>query len=336
MSAKARKVLLLAATAGLAAVAAVMLTTYAPQQARALDLGRNVILITLDGVRYEEVFDGAGYHFPYMTEKVRNQRAALLGDPRQGNVVVAGNPYLISLPAYYAIFAGSVQRCNQNACRRTWSETFPERIKQDLGLTAEQVATFASWEKLAGAVESWSGTTFVDAGQTHDEPSPFTEARMDEHTWLQAMQYLEAQRPRFLYVSLNDSDEWGHEGDFPQYLATLHRFDDWLRELDERLARMPGYGERTCVVITTDHGRGAGKQWRDHDASIPNAAFVWLYTSCAGESYAERPVPTPSFRSLLDVRPTIEAMFGLAPTICDDCGTTIAELVPEPQRSMSR
>jgi len=184
------------------------------------------------------------------------------------------NPYRVSLPAYQSIFAGAVQDCAHNKCGRVSTETFPERFVREFKLHPKKVATLASWNRIACAVESKAKTTFVNAG---DEPlfdGPMDSeqrnnnmlqgdkqwesehyrkaGRLDEHTYRHAITYLHRHRPNFMFISFVDADFYGHQQDYPGYTEALHRYDRWLEELIETLNTMGEYGRKTTVIMTTD------------------------------------------------------------------------------------
>jgi len=98
----------------------------------------NVILIMLDGVRWQEIIERHNAPiFAHMHATLSN-RAHIFTNDR------VSNPYRISLPAYQSIFAGAAQRCSNNDCGRIVTETFPERIARELKLHPKKVATIAS------------------------------------------------------------------------------------------------------------------------------------------------------------------------------------------------
>lgn len=307
----------------------------------------NVILLTLDGVRWQEVFQGVDPGqstdsdekvFSFLTGTLARQ-GVLIGDKARGETVRVSNKHHNSLPGYQSILAGAAQPCSSNLCGRIQVETFPERILHDLGLQPEQVATFSSWEKIAHAVEHVEGATFVNAGNrpvliggkplneeatrlnelsSQDSP-PWRDARRDKYTFAHAVNYLKTKKPRFLYISLNDSDEWGHRSKYDQYLSTLRQHDAWIQELVAALDSLGEYGKNTTLIITTDHGRGGGNEWNEHGSGYAGSDSVWIY----GRSpYTERTQPgltrAPAASvvySHLDIRPTIEASFGLEPKL---------------------
>ena len=306
--------------------------------------GANVILLTLDGVRWEEVFHGTDPGqsldanpkvFEFLLGTLSKQ-GPLMGDRKRGESVKVSNHAQNSLPGYQSIMAGSPQPCNSNACGRISVETFPERIAHDLGFKPEQVAVISSWEKIAHAVEHVPGSLFVNAGpqplavgtsadaeaeainkaQAADSP-PWHSARYDKYTFAHSMNFLKKHKPRFMFISLNDSDEWGHKGKYDKYIETLRQQDTWIKELVTTLDNMGEYGQKTTLIITTDHGRGDANEWDEHGSGYANSGAVWLY----GRSPYSRSLPAVKQRSPaseisfshVDIRPTIETIFGLRP-----------------------
>ena len=140
----------------------------------AVDTGANVILVTLDGVRWQEFFGSAPdprmSHgdqreiFPHLWRTL-SREGAMFGSPRTTSRMVVSNPVKVSLPGYQSIMAGRAQFCLNNECSRIGRETFPERVSRELGLARGQVAAIASWKKIPLAFESQEGALFVNAGQ---------------------------------------------------------------------------------------------------------------------------------------------------------------------------
>jgi hypothetical protein len=316
-----------------------------------IDNGKNVIFITLDGVRWQEVFHGSdpklnGGATESVVFKKLFQRLStsglVMGDRDSGSEMTVSNPYNISLPAYYSMMTGATQSCDSNGCERTPTTTLQETILKELNLQPIQVASIASWAPIELAVQHEENKTFVNTGnyelndgsndaelssinqlQTADHPSG-SSVRHDQYTFMQAMRYLKKNKPRFLYMSLNDADELAHAGDYPGYIKVLTQYDEWISEIFDALADMSDYGQATTVMITTDHGRGNGNKWTDHGTNVPESKYIWLY---AGGSHFKR-VATPNKNYNHNyIRPTIQALLNMDPSKCEDCsGLIISEI----------
>jgi hypothetical protein len=310
-----------------------------------------VILVTLDGVRWQEVFQGSdpklgggatsSLPMPWLHAQ-RESGGLLLGDDE--SPLFISNPHGVSLPGYQSLFTGRVQeQCHNNFCGRPADETLQERVLFELGLESHQVATIGSWEKIGKAAQSGGSgtlpTPFINVEHQALEDDipleaelreklnqlekkrrpPWFNARWDHLTWQQAMRFWRVHHPRLLIVSLVDSDEWGHRGDYPRYLHALRNYDRWLSALTKDLrASENSLGQETTLIVTTDHGRGDGRKWSRHGAAIPGSERIWLYVNPAPRSrFAAKFTRERLLRTNephRTVRPSVERILGLVPT----------------------
>ncbi len=318
----------------------------------------NVILVMVDGVRWQEVFRGidpdlgaalnaeeTAPFFEWLKGKALTQ-GFLWGNLDRGDDVRVANPSWKSLPAYQSIFAGATQPCISNSCGRVPVTTLQERLVDANGaeFTHDEVVTIASWEKIALAVEHEEGKSFVNTGikdladggsdeelaainreQAKDAP-PWSDARFDRYTFRHALRYLKKHEPRFMFISFDDADELGHLNKYSEYIKSLRFYDQAMRTLVETVDGMKEYGESTTILLTTDHGRGLKGEWIGHGSGIAGSDRVWIY----GRNNLTRTKPElikggPG-RPInhLDIRPTVEALFGLKP---QGPGKVISELI---------
>jgi arylsulfatase A-like enzyme len=92
-----------------------------------------------------------------------------------------------------------------------------------------------------------------------------------------ATEHLAKRKPRVLYVMLGETDEWAHMRRYDCYLEAAQRADVFVRKLWETLQSMPEYKDKTSLVLTTDHGRGATMaDWMNHGKNVAGAEFVWM------------------------------------------------------------
>ena len=296
--------------------------------------GPNVILFTWDGVRSHEFFNGTGlFHASQLPKKERGEifktfwskyadQGMILGKNR--NHKIASN-IAISLPSYQALMVGHATDCKKNNCASITETSVLENVKASLDLDKKDVAVFASWNRIAAAAA-------VDLNQiTHGiYPEIYPEesmreiqeqamndlphwsgSRKDKYTFALGMQYLKTHCPRLLYISLVDSDEFGHEGDYPGYVKSLRTYDEYLDTLLTELKSMKGYGENTTVIVTTDHSRGPGPLWIGHANTKQSEKHVFLFAhgrgvKATGISRAEG--------NHAQIKPTIEYLLGIKPS----------------------
>jgi Type I phosphodiesterase / nucleotide pyrophosphatase len=92
-----------------------------------------------------------------------------------------------------------------------------------------------------------------------------------------AVEYLKAKKPRVLYLSLGETDDWAHGGQYTDYLHSAHRVDAYLKALWELAQSMPEYQGNTTLIFSPDHGRGkAPHKWKSHGGKIPDSKYIWM------------------------------------------------------------
>lgn len=159
---------------------------------------RNVILVTLDGVRVEEVFGGldlkvlastlpkspaeesAAYKaywaptakerreklMPFLWGTLVAAQGSIVGNPSAGARMQITNRHRFSYPGYAEILVGKAHDdvINSNDPRRNPNETILEFAKRGLGLRPSEVASFSSWRVFDWIVEHEPGTITSNAG----------------------------------------------------------------------------------------------------------------------------------------------------------------------------
>ncbi|MEE3326604.1 MAG: alkaline phosphatase family protein [Myxococcota bacterium] len=312
-----------------------------------------VILIALDGVRWQDFFDlpasrirsdtqkpapFAGYH------SILAEEGIVFGNRSEGSRVRMTLSGFFSkrksLPSYQAILAGFAQPCPDNNCPRIGVETLPESVARRRKLAPEKVAVIASWPGLARAAARNPEAIHLDAGEIQNQGERAGEwgTREDEKTVQIALEHFNEHSPEFLFVVLDSADHAGHAGDKADYVDALRWYDKILMDFIETIEAMPkAERERTTLIVTTDHGRGSwGDFWKFHSV-IYSAQDVFIAATgphvMRGSTHS-----TGETRTLYhaDLRPTIEILLGLRPTECthSTCGREIPQLIPsDPQGS---
>jgi hypothetical protein len=157
------------------------------------------------------------------------------------------------------------------------------------------VAAFAAWDVMPYVLNAPAARYPVNAGYDPftllpesgavtllnalkaDSPRYWEEEPFDNLPFHTALEYLQARRPRVLYLSLGETDDWAHDGRYDLYLDAAHRADAYLRELWEAVQAMPDYRGKTALVFATDHGRGSSLSgWKTHGEKEPDSKYVWM------------------------------------------------------------
>lgn len=278
--------------------------------AEALQREGRVILVTLDGARWQDVLDRPGAFaaparaMPKLLDRVAKNGVALPATTSSG--------VPLSLPGYQALAVGRRTACGDNDCARVTDETLAEGLVRRLSLPPEQVAVFASWARLSYAAGARDGAVTVDApprGLPTPGGPPWEDARWDAETASRALAHFKTHRPRFLHLAFLDMDEFAHRRDAERTVEALRQADDVIGTILEEVRRWPEAEQRvTTLIVTADHGRGPGRLWPSHAAyGASRDIFVLaagdLVRGGAGDDVTQ-----------VDVRPTVERLLGLCPT----------------------
>ncbi len=308
---------------------------------------RNIVLVTADGLRWQDLFHGID---PLLareksvsmdpTSKDADGRRALYATRESlapffwraiafngvvlNNVTVT-NAYRVSYPGYSEILTG---RAADNIIKgndpiQQPNETVLEFLKRKLSLPTPKVALFSSWDHFHYIAEHTPGSIFVNAGY-HDSPSspalsqlqhvtltPWDEARHDSFTFELALDYLAKQKPRALAISFDETDDWAHAKRYDRVLDMIHAFDEFLQKLWTKIQSMPEYRDSTTLIVTSDHGRGSTlSDWSGHGSKVAGAEKIWM-AIIGPDTPASGEISTHAEQR--DIAPTIIKLMGLNP-----------------------
>lgn len=304
-----------------------------------------VVLVVLDGVRWQEVYNGAdralarqhgvnasGWANPVdlmpNLHRLMGSEGLAIGAPGHGAEITATGPQFISLPGYIEIFAGRPDLgCFRNDCVPSPMRTIADDVR-DSGDTRD-VALVTSWPNIARAASTEAGfvltagralvdredllradavtARLLDEGSRAPSFPGLGDYRPDAFTARIALRRLAASRPRFLFVGFGDADEYAHRDDYAGYLRALRASDAFLGDLTDLLRSMGARGRHTTILVTADHGRA--HDFMDHGAQFPESGRVWLVA--AGADVLERGLVAASRHTLSDVAPTVRALLGI-------------------------
>jgi hypothetical protein len=286
---------------------------------------QNVILITLDGVRTEEMFGGLdpeiiktitkedernGYLakfggdtpaarreklMPFLWGTLLKTGGSIAGDRAVKSEVKTTNKMLFSYPGYSEILTGQahddVIRSNDFG-----QNPFPsvlDFLQKKLKLHSNQVADFSSWVRFNRIATNNPDAFLINAGyenyptqnkeaaalsrQQFQTLTPWQDVRHDHYTFKLALAHMKDLHPRVIHIGLGETDDWAHEKKYGRVLDALNLTDGFLKELWEFVQSDPQYRDKTTIIVTTDHGRGATvTSWFNHWAATPEATYIWM------------------------------------------------------------
>jgi len=268
---------------------------------------KHILFVMTDGLRWQEVFGGADSSLldkgksavarealmPFLWGVVAKQ-GQIFGNRNAGSDAYVTNHFFFSYPGYNETLCGFADpRVSSNDKIPNPNVTVLEWLHKKSNYRG-QIAAFGAWDvfpfifnvERAGFPVNAGYYPFTSIPSTPpldllnrlkaeiprvwpDEPFDF----MPFHT---ALEYLHARNPKILYLSLGETDEWAHAGNYSEYLKSIHRVDDYLRELWETVQAMPEYRGNTTLIFSPDHGRGDGLEWKNHGEKVPDSKYIWM------------------------------------------------------------
>jgi hypothetical protein len=281
----------------------------------------NVVLITLDGLRWQEVFSGldrrlalsedySGLSDKLMDEfwddsaDVRAQKllpflhdvvfkkGSYVGNRDQASCAKVSNDWYFSYPGYSEILTGIVNpSINSNA-----KTPNPERSIFELLNTVPEFkgrsASFASWDVFPFILNTQRSGLHVNAFHKEedpqsefefllnrlleDTPAPWATVRNDSFTHHYAMSYFKREKPRVLFISYGETDDFAHDGKYDEYIFAANRTDRFIGEIWKMVQETEGYTDNTDLFITVDHGRGEepAETWRHHASKTSVTSYM--------------------------------------------------------------
>lgn len=287
----------------------------------------NIIIITTDGFRWQEVFtgmdsaiannkkfnqdDSAAIYNKYWSDDPNERRKKLMpflwstiekkgqvyGNRNYGNKIDNANPYWFSYPGYNEIFTGYPDTLiNSNSYPPNPNTNLLEFLNR-MPKYKNKVAAFGAWDAfdrilneeraefpvysafdLLGGANPTTTEKMINA-LAKDSYKPFgDEEVLDVFTHYGALNYLQTKKPKVLYISYGETDEWAHHGHYKDYLTAATMVDKWIQDIWNYVQSDPQYKNKTAIFITTDHGRGDAikKEWTSHNNKIQDCNQIWM------------------------------------------------------------
>ena len=283
---------------------------------------KNLVIVTLDGMRWQELFNGADVSilknkkftkdsvgtsekfwssnlverrnklFPFIWSVIAT-KGQLYGNRNLGNEINNANPYKFSYPGYNEIFTGYPDTLvNSNDKIQNKNINVLEFLNQQNGYK-NKVAVFSTWDVFPYILNKKRSGLYINSDVDslkfnnpqldliNDMQFLSTKpigVRPDVFTYFAAREYLKAYKPKVLYISFDETDDFAHGGEYDQYLNSAHAEDAMIADLWRIIQSDEFYKNKTTLIITCDHGRGDAikENWQHHGENIPDAGQIWI------------------------------------------------------------
>ena len=232
--------------------------------------------------------------FPFLWGTVAKE-GQLWGNRDMGSSVRVSNGHNFSYPGYNEFLTGYADPkinsndkiLNANTNVFEWLNTKPE--------FRGRVAASVNWDVLPWILNApragfpvWSSFQVPEGTERMSVPSALTEmaergqtiwagVSLDTFVGYAAKHAVRTLKPRAMYVSFGETDDWAHEGNYERYLRSARECDRFIGELWALAQSLPEYRGTTTFVISVDHGRGpAPVAWKNHGKEIVDSAYMWF------------------------------------------------------------
>ncbi|HEX3934495.1 MAG TPA: hypothetical protein VHW43_07425, partial [Puia sp.] len=253
----------------------------------------------------------------------------LLGNRDYGNNANVENKYWFSYPGRSEAFIGYYDSAvNSNDYPDNPNTNVLEYIDKDPAFHGK-VVTFSSWDAVARILnrhrngmlvniigEDIKGGNLTPAEKEanmaqHLYPRIFGSGeRFDVATYQLGKAYLLANHPRVIYFDLGENDEFGHAGDYGDYLDAAQYADAMFSDIWATIQADPFYKNNTDLVIFPDHGRGIGPGWTSHGSHVAHSDETYFLAMGPGIP-AKGEVKTPGQVYQAQYAQTIATLLGL-------------------------
>lgn len=220
----------------------------------------------------------------------------IYGDRDAGSDASVTNGFNFSYPGYSETLTGhGDKRIDSNDDKPNPNLTVLAWLNKQPGFQGK-VAAFGAWHVIANVVNpERCSECMVNAGYDPVAMTPMTDRmtmlndikanspRMwedetfDAPTFYTAMEYIRAKKPRVIFLSLGETDDWAHAGNYGEYLESAHRVDGYMKQMWDELQSMPEYKGKTTMIFMVDHGRGsAPEEWKSHGQKVPESKYIFM------------------------------------------------------------
>ena len=222
------------------------------------------------------------------------KQGQMYGNGNKGSVAIVTNGKKFTYPGFNEIFTGAPDpRIDKNEKRNNPNVSVLEWLHRKAAYQ-QRVVGFANWDvhpyilnSQRSGIPVWTGldTNFPVASGSRleliqqieqDTTSFWPDMSFDSFYFHAAREYLREKQPRIVWIAFSETDEWAHEGNYERYLFAAHNVDRYIQKLWDTVQSMPQYRDKTTFIITCDHGRGSGSEWRNHGVDVEGAEKVWV------------------------------------------------------------
>jgi hypothetical protein len=234
---------------------------------------RNVIIVSMDGVRYSETFGDPKRELIPNVAKLERE-GALFSQCFNTGVT-------ITRQGHSTIATGTWQDVPLGGPRQTMPAV-GEYARNELGwgpqdcwvIFGKGMYSYAHFSSFPTYGEKFAPAFVIAIGENTIED--------DKKVLAKVLEVMESDRPRLMFINFGVTDHTAHSNNWELYTEAIRNCDLMVGKLWEKVQSSPGYKDATTLVFTTDHGRHNDKPdqlkggFASHGDSCPGCQQIFL------------------------------------------------------------
>jgi hypothetical protein len=324
-----------------------------------------IVVLTLDGVRWHEVFDGvdaelarerglppeavvgAAQLMPNL-HAIIDTHGVALGAPGHGAMISASGPNFVSLPGYAELLSGHrATACHDNQCPGAGTRTIVDELAAGSSLQHPDVAVVTSWAEIARVASVDAPGALISSGRHGGATrAEFSRDAEEQELLLRGEEAGPAPgngdfRPDTLTAELALHHLRAHgarfmfvglgEPDEYGHQGNYAGYLDALRRSDARIGELDAELQQLAArgprtALFITADHGRADTFNEHGSKFPESARVWLVATGSALRTSGF-LAAPSERRLADLAPTMREIAGLPSDLDPSAGTPLVELL---------
>ena len=271
-------------------------------------LAENVIMIIIDGIRYDHGLGAGPTNMPYLWNE--------LGPLASINTSFYTETLTSTNSGHGSMVTGTWQVLRNDGSERPTMPTFTEYLRQQRGIAANEAQVVTGKPKLDVLTHcthpdfgpQFGGVAVTSANfNAHNASGEIF--RMDFEVFENAIQVLQNDKPRHLVVTFPSVDIYGHLDQFDNYIKAIQTADSLVYELWQYLESDPFYAGKTLMTVTNDHGRhdDSNGGYQHHGCGCEGCRKIMFLAIGPG---IKMNMTTDVRRTLIDIVPTAAEIIG--------------------------
>lgn len=271
-------------------------------------IAENVIMIIIDGIRYDHGFGAGPVNMPYLWNE--------LGPQASINTSFYTETLTSTNSGHGSMVTGTWQVLRNDGSERPTMPTFTEYLRQQRGIEAHEAQVVTGKPKLDVLTycthphfgPQFGGVAVASANfNAHNASGEVY--KMDFEVFENAIEILQNDKPKHLVITFPSVDIYGHLDRFNDYIKAIQTADSLVYEIWQYIQSDPFYADKTIMTVTNDHGRhdDSNGGYQHHGCGCEGCRKIMFLAIGPG---IKMNMTTDVRRTLIDIVPTAAEIIG--------------------------